>query len=463
MALPVPVPESCSASVTTSETVVPLGQAYELSPTSYDAANKTHEGTLRPSSVAAATTPSDSTTFQPEPTSRSKWYRCFSSMKAFLIDQWFLFGLGSVIVVASQVQVGEAQQSRKETVVTYLCVCMIFLITGLTLPTHVLAENYTRWKVHLFVQVQSFFLTSASIFGVVSLCTTNPDFLDPGLLVGMIFMGCVPTTISSNVVMTRQARGNQALTVVESTLGNFLGPFLTPALVRMYTASTGAWYTHILPSTGGKGFGELYRRVFMQLGLSLFLPLVSDIPCWPPCTHKQRGCLLVEHHADIIHLHDTQAVGQLCRNLFPNITKKVFIDWRLGKLSSLCLLVLIWQIFDQAFESRAFQTLKPSNVVFIVLISVCFYLLWTSICVFLSRLWLDKEDTIAVAYCVPAKTPAMGVPLSAILFSGLSLETKSKIQIPIVIYLGLQIAFGSLMTMAFRRWLHSKDKAVTDE
>ena len=95
--------------------------------------------------------------------------------------------------------------------------------------------------------------------------------MDAGLLVGLIFMGCIPTIISSNVVMTKQAHGNQALTVVQSTLGNFLGPLLTPILVEMYISS-GAWYTKVLPREGS--FGELCRRVFRQLGLSIFLPLV---------------------------------------------------------------------------------------------------------------------------------------------------------------------------------------------
>jgi len=52
--------------------------------------------------------------------------------------------------------------------------------------------------------------------------------LDPGLLVGMVFTGGVPTMISSNVLMMAQAYGNQALTVVELTLGKSLGPFVTP-------------------------------------------------------------------------------------------------------------------------------------------------------------------------------------------------------------------------------------------
>ena len=200
--------------------------------------------------------------------------RWLGIIKWFLLDQWFLFALGLLVLIASQVQVPLSQQETKQVVVTYSCVAVIFLITGCTLPTKVLVQNYSRWKLHIFCQIQSFLLTSAIVYAVVSLCATNTTFMDAGLLVGMIFTGCVPTTISSNVIMTKQADGNQALTVVESTLGNLLGPFLSPALLLMYVSS-GAWYTNFLPDLGQDGFGELYRRVFKQLGLSIFLPLVS--------------------------------------------------------------------------------------------------------------------------------------------------------------------------------------------
>lgn len=205
----------------------------------------------------------------------SRWIRYLNNARWLLLDQWFLLALGILILIASQVQVSDSQQEVKETVVTYLAVAVIFFITGCTLPTKVLQQNYSRWRLHLFAQIQSFLLTSAIIFGVVSACATNPDFLDPGLMVGLIFTGCVPTTISSNIIMTGQANGNQALTTVESTLGNFLGPFITPLLLLMYT-STGAYYTKFLPGLGSGDFGELYKRVFKQLGLSLFLPLVSQ-------------------------------------------------------------------------------------------------------------------------------------------------------------------------------------------
>ena len=327
-------------------------------------------------------------------------------------------GIALVIIISSQVQVPLAQQDIKETVVTYLAVAIIFFITGCTLPTKVLIDNYSRWKLHLFVQVQCFLMTSATTFGLVSACATNPDFMDPWLLIGLIFLGSVPTTISSNVVMTRQAHGNTALTVVQSTVGNFLGPFLTPLLLQMYT-STGAWYTKVLP-TGGGGYGEIYRRVFKQLGLSLFLPMF---------------------------------VGQVVQNIFPRATSKVFTDWKLGKIGSVALLVIIWQTFDQAFATGAFGSVKTDNMIFIVFISIAFFILWLSICLSSSMIWLPKEDVIAVAYCVPAKTPAMGVPLTTVLYVGLKAVDESKLQIPLVIFQAFQIACGSLMTIVFRKWV----------
>ena len=399
--------------------------------------NSTDRLYTRTSSDSASTT-----SHSDAPSKAKKW---LGLAKWFLMDQWFLIALGLLILIASQVQVPLPQQKTKEVVVTYLCVAVIFFITGCTLPTKVLLQNYTRWKLHLFCQIQSFLLTSAIIFAVVSLCALNRKFMDAGLLVGMIFTGCVPTTISSNVIMTKQANGNQALTVVESTIGNLLGPFITPPLLLMYV-STGAWYTVFLPGLGSGGFGELYKRVFKQLGLSLFLPLVSTTLS----VDKRRRSLMF-----------VQFVGQVTQNVLPDLTHKVFSDYKLSKLGSWSLLVIIWQTFDSGFATGAFDSVKGNNMVFIVFMSIVFYVLWTSICFSLSLLWLPKADAIAVAYIVPAKTPAMGVPLSSVMFPTLSAIASSKLQIPMVVFQGLQIGAGSLLTIVFRKWIGDEDKVDT--
>lgn len=354
--------------------------------------------------------------------SPSKFRKTTDWLLWFLKDQWFLLAMASIILISSQVQVPASQQKIKRTAITYLSVSVIFFINGCTLPTRLLIENYMRWKLHFFVQLQCYLLCSAVTFGIVSLCATNPSFMDPWLLIGFLFVGSAPTTMSSNVVMTRQAHGNTALTVVQSVIGQFLCPFLSPIIVQMYLSS-GAWYSQVLEK--GSGYGEIYRRVFMQLGLSLFLPM---------------------------------AVGQVVQYFVPRACKKVFVEWRLMKLSSVALLTLVWQTFDQAFESRAFESVKKSNIVFIVFISAVLYFLWTALCFTASMVWLPKKDVIACCYCCPAKALAMVVPLTSVMYINISPVEQSKMQIPAIIFQAFQVGIGGLMTIAFRRWIRSEEE-----
>ncbi|KAF1958981.1 hypothetical protein CC80DRAFT_514948 [Byssothecium circinans] len=362
---------------------------------------------------------------KPKPTHATK---LFGILKWFVVDQWFLLAMAAIILISSQVQVPNAQQHVKRTVVTYLSVSVVFFVNGCTFPTRVLIENWKRWKLHLFVQLQCYVVTSAAAFAVVSLCATNPNFMDPWLLIGFLFVGIAPTTMSSNVIMTRQAHGNSALTVVQSIIGQFLCPFLSPILLEMYLSS-GAWYSRVLVVSGGN-YGEIYRRVFMQLGISLFIPAAS---------------------------------GQVVQYLFPKTTKKIFFDWNLIKLSSLGLLTLVWQTFDQAFRSGAFDSIKRSNMIFIVFTDIALYFIWLGICFATSILWLPKKDVIACCYCAPAKALAMIVPLSSVMYINVSPIEQSKLQIPAIIFQALQVGIGGLFTIAFRRWIRPVEEIEARE
>lgn len=68
-----------------------------------------------------------------------------------------------------------------------------------------------------------------------------------------------------------------------------------------------------------------------------------------------------------------------------------------------------------------------------------------------------------MAYVVPAKTPAIGVPLSSVMFAGLQPITASKIQIPMAIFQGLQISIGGLLTLVFRRWIGEGEKEGNED
>jgi sodium/bile acid cotransporter 7 len=179
-----------------------------------------------------------------------------------------------------------------------------------------------------------------------------------------------------------------------------------------------------LPKEGAT-YDEIYRRVFKQLGLSIFLPMV---------------------------------VGQVIQNIFPKPVQKLK-DWNINKLGSFALLAVIWQTFDQAFAAGTFTSVQSSNMIFIVFISIALFLFWLAITFTIGAVFLTREDTVSTCFCIPAKTPAMGVPLATVMFVGLSTLEGAKLQIPIVIYQGLQIFFSSFLTHIFRRWIRAGKKA----
>jgi sodium/bile acid cotransporter 7 len=255
--------------------------------------------------------PSSSPSPPPSPPSPSaRCIRVLRTIASFLLDQWLLLALGLVILLAYFFpSVGKrGGHIRSEYTITYGAVIIIFLCSGLTLPFDKLVKHARNIRLHIIVQITSFLLTSAVFFGIACAPSTNGS-IETITLVGFIATGSLPTTINSNVVMTRQAGGDVAATMVSVTLGNFLGPFITPLLIaKLYLPAT-ADFRIWLPTEALGDLPALYRNVMFQMGLSVYLPLV---------------------------------VGQILRAIWPKQVEWTASKFRLGKVGSLCLLSLVW-------------------------------------------------------------------------------------------------------------------------
>lgn len=264
--------------------------------------------------TSAATTPpivappaavvKDSAPATPPP--RPWWKKLLS----FLLDQWLLIAMGLVIMLAYFFpSVGKrGGHIAAQWTVTWGAVVVIFLVSGLALPFDKLLYHSRNLRLHLIVQVMSFLVTSAVFFGISVAAHTNPHISAP-TLVGLVATGCLPTTIASNVVMTRSAGGDEAATMVSVTIGNFLGPFITPLLLtKLYLPAVPAFKPY-LPSEATHHLPQLYRTVMKQMGLTVFVPLL---------------------------------VGQIIRFIWPKQTAWVLAKFKLAKAGSLCLVALVW-------------------------------------------------------------------------------------------------------------------------
>lgn len=89
-------------------------------------------------------------------------------------------------------------------------VILIFFISGLSLRTQTLAETVLRIRLHFLVQMISLVLIPFFVFGFVLLLFKANVHMDSLLLIGLVIAASTPTTVSSNVVMTKNAGGNEA-------------------------------------------------------------------------------------------------------------------------------------------------------------------------------------------------------------------------------------------------------------
>ncbi|KXG52726.1 putative sodium bile acid cotransporter [Penicillium griseofulvum] len=152
---------------------------------------------------------------------------------SLILHQWLLIGIGIVCALAYYFP-NVAKHGgiiRSEYSIMYGVIAIIFLISGLSIPRQKLISQVLNWRLHVIVQVISFLFIPALVLAIVHiiLAADSGGKIDRAVLAGYIFTACIPTTIASNVVMTRSAGGDDAAALVEVLLANILGPFVTAA------------------------------------------------------------------------------------------------------------------------------------------------------------------------------------------------------------------------------------------
>jgi sodium/bile acid cotransporter 7 len=311
----------------------------------------------------------------------------------FKVDRYLLLILG--MVAAASIAPARGAAATGFEWATRLAIGLVFFLHGARLSREAVIGGLTHWRLHLVVMGATFALFPILCLGLAAL----PAWITPpALSSGIIFLGCLPSTIQSSIGFTVIARGDVAAAVAAASASNLLGMVLTPLLVSL-----------LLHAQGGVSAGQVWAIV-----LQLLAPFAAGqaLRGWIGDWVKARAKLLsYVDRGSILLVVYTAFSGAVTEGVWSKVGA---LD--LVRLLALCALVLGVVLAATAYAARA--------------------------------LGFSKDDEIAIVFCGSKKSLASGAPMAGVLFppaqAGLAL-------LPLMLFHQIQLMACAVIAQAYAK------------
>ncbi len=286
---------------------------------------------------------------------------------SWLRQNWFVLSL--LCVIAFSLTAPEYGHAAGLGGITQkVVIIIIFLITGLTLPSETILSKLGNLRLHIFIQLFIFVIIPLYVALTAPLLRS---FIDEWTLVGLYATAVIPTTISSNIIFTQASGGNVVATTFNAALGNVMGIFLSPLLLSLLLQTTG----RMIP------LEELFA-VLRSLFLLMLLPIVLGQVL------RRFSVKLLQHYGKILR-----------------------------KSTSAMILIIVFLTISKAVATGRFNFGSGGLLPALVYLSLSHF-------VFLFLIWggggiagFPREDRISALFTASQKTLAMGAPLLTIFFA----------------------------------------------
>ena len=277
-------------------------------------------------------------------------------------------------------------------------VTIVFLLYGLKLDPKQLKAGLFNWKLHLLIHAITFLVFPLVILAV------KPFFGDESevLWLSVFYIGALPSTVSSSVVLVSIAGGNIPAAIFNASISSFLGVFITPL-----------WMGFEMKEVGGADLD--LSEVMLKLVFQVLVPIVVG-----QIFHK-RGAAFAERNRT-----------------------------RLRYLDQSVILLIIYTSFCESFSNKVFSGYKLSDLFFILIGMLSLFALIYFLTSMLSRaLKLKPEDRITALFCGSKKSLVQGTVMSKVLFANMA--GAGLMLLPLMLYHALQLMVGSSIAQAMRR------------
>lgn len=248
---------------------------------------------------------------------------------------------------------------------TKIAIGLVFFLHGARLPREAVIGGLTHWRLHLVVLSATYALFPVLCLGLAAL----PAWIaPPALASGLIFLGCLPSTIQSSIGFTVIARGNVPAAVAAASGSNLLGTFLTPLLVSLLLHAKGA----------------ISASSAEAIALQLLAPFIA---------------------------------GQVLRRWIGDwITQRAKLLQLIDRGS---ILLVVYTAFSSAVVGGVWSEIGALDLVRLLILCCVLLAAVLTATYFTARaLRFSTPDEIAIVFCGSKKSLASGVPMAGVLFPG---------------------------------------------
>ena len=269
-------------------------------------------------------------------------------------------------------------------------IVIIFLLYGLKLNLREVLNDIKNWKLHLLVQVATFVLFPLLVMPFYKIAQGTEFYV---LWLSIYFLACLPSTVSSSVVMVSIAKGNITSAIFNASISGLIGIVATPLLMGFFLENTSAEVDQ----------GEIIQ----QLLLKVLLPIV---------------------------------LGLLLNPLLKKWVDK-YSKW-IGQFDRFIILLIVYESFSDAFVKQIFLSVSPMVFLIIAGASVALFFIVYKVLKRLSHvLGFNREDNITTTFCGSKKSLVHGSLFVMVL--GIPETQKVLYLLPIMLYHSFQLFYVS--------------------
>jgi sodium/bile acid cotransporter 7 len=294
-----------------------------------------------------------------------------------------------------------------------VAVALLFFFHGAALSREQIVAGASHWRLHILITALTFVFFPLVVLPINGISSFAPSWMPADLGLGFLYLGVLPSAVSSSIAYTAMARGNVPAAICSAAASNVFGMMLTPFLLLLLVSSAGS---------GEFAVGEALKDIVLQL----LLPFAVG--------HAMRPLL----------------GGYLARN-----------EGLMARYDKCVIWLIVYSAFSHSVESGLWQNLPVKAIVLTILLCIGLLALFMFFARFLVRRFgFSLEDEAAVVFCGSKKSLASGLPMAKVLFSGH--PGFGMIVLPIMCYNQVQVILGAILAQKYREQIAESKSTETE-